>query len=564
MSDDTGTEILVVDDTPANLKLLANLLTEEGYRVRPALSGALALRSAAAKRPDLILLDVRMPELDGYTVCQHLKADPHTHAVPVIFISASNESADKIQGFVVGGADYITKPFEPAEVLARVKTHLELRSLQQDLERRVEARTSELAQAHHALQASEERLRLVIEATSDGVWDWNLRTGEVFFSDRCYTMLDYAPGELAADYAADWRDRVHPDDWASAEAAVRAHLDGSLPELGIEFRMRAKDDAWKWINSRGKVIEWDAAGPPLRMVGTNVDITARKQAEEELERHRNHLEELVTERTAALRQVMDQLVQSEKLAALGSLVAGVAHELNTPLGNARTMASALGEEVRVFATAVESGALRRSQVETFLSRSREAVDLLERNAARAADLISHFKQVAVDQTSIRRRRFDLRQTVEELLVTLRPQLKRTAHQIEVEIPADLELDSYPGPLEQVLANLVNNSLIHGFVGIEAGVIRLQATLPDPLHVQIEYMDNGVGISEGFHTRIFEPFFTTRLGSGGSGLGLYIVYNLVTGVLGGTIQVCSSPGQGLVFTLILPRRVADQPTMEMPV
>lgn len=563
MIDETVAEILIVDDTPANLKLLANLLTGQGYRVRPALSGALALRSAAARLPDLVLLDVRMPEMDGYEVCQRLKSDPETHAVPVIFISASNEATDKVHGFAVGGVDYITKPFEPTEVLARVRTHLELSSLQHSLEQRVVARTAELAEAHHALQAGEERLRRVIEATRDGIWDWNLKTDAMFFSDRWYTMLGYAPGEFTASYDQ-WAERVHPDDRERAEAMVRAHLDGKLPEINIELRMRSKDAAWKWMNSRGKVVEREADGQPLRLAGTNVDISERKQTEEELEQHRNHLEELVAERTAELRQVMDQLVQSEKLAALGNLVAGVAHELNTPLGNTRTMASALSEEVRVFAAAVGAGSLRRSQMEAFLERSCEAVDLLERNAVRAAELISQFKQVAVDQTSVRRRHFDLRQALEELLVTLRPQLKHTAHRIDLDIPSGLDLDSYPGPLEQVLTNLVNNSLIHGFADIESGVISVQAALVDALHVKIEYTDNGTGIAEGLHTRIFEPFYTTRLGSGGSGLGLYIVYNLVTGVLGGTIQAHRLPGQGLAFTLILPCCVADQPTPGMPI
>ncbi|MBL8422516.1 MAG: PAS domain S-box protein [Candidatus Accumulibacter phosphatis] len=287
------------------------------------------------------------------------------------------------------------------------------------------------------------------------------------------------------------------------------------------------------------------------ILGMAVDITERKRAEEELQRHRGRLEELVTERTAELRQAMVQLVQSEKLAALGSLVAGVAHELNTPLGNARVVASSLGTEVRNFAATVDAGALRRSQVATFLERSREGVDLLERNTARAADLISHFKQVAVDQTSTRRRRFNLRQTVEEVLITLRPQFKRTAHRIEREIPPDLELDSYPGPLEQVIANLIGNSLIHGFAGKEAGCIRIEAAPLDAGRIRLRYGDDGAGIPETIRNRIFEPFFTTKLGGGGSGLGLYIVYNLVTGVLGGTVQVQNPPGLGVAFDLILP-------------
>ncbi|MCC9000353.1 MAG: PAS domain-containing protein, partial [Candidatus Contendobacter sp.] len=281
-------EIMVVDDTPANLKLLTELLTARGYRVRPAATGELAVRSAAAKCPDLVLLDIRLLDLDGFEVCRRIKASGPGSDVPVIFISALHDTDEKLQGFEVGGVDYVTKPFVAEEVLARVKTHLELRRLRQrleqaqaELERRVEARTAELALANRALQQSEERLRLVIEATSDGVWDWDLQTDEMFFSDRWYTMLDYAPGEFAAGYAS-WRDRVHPDDLTPTEATIQANLDGRLSEFSIEYRMRAKSGDWKWINSRGKVIERDAAGNPLRIVGTNVDITARKWTEKAL------------------------------------------------------------------------------------------------------------------------------------------------------------------------------------------------------------------------------------------------------------------------------------------
>lgn len=555
-------EIVVVDDTPANLKLLATLLTEQGYRVRPASSGALALRSVHAKAPDLILLDVRMPELDGYAVCRQLKADPHTCAIPVIFISALNESTDKVQSFSVGGVDFITKPFEPAEVLARVKTHLELRRLQQELERRVEARTADLAQAHHALQVSEERLQRVIEATSDGVWDWNLQSGETFFSDRWYTMLGYAPGEFAASYAA-WQERLHPDDAAAAEAAVRAHLDGQSPEVDIELRMRTQKGDWQWVHDRGKVMERATTGEPLRMVGTQADIAARKRAEEQLEQYRAGLEERVAARTAELDKAREQLLQSEKLTALSHLVSGMAHELNTPLGNARTMAGALDEHLRQFTTAVNAGMLRHSQLDTFLDRCREAVDLLERNTARAANLIAQFKEIVVDQSSLRRRRFDLRQTIGQILFALQPQFAGATHRVDLDIPDKLVLDSYPGPLEQVITHLVGNSLTHGFVDVASGLIHIHAVALDATQVQIDYADNGAGIPEVIRHRVFEPFIKTRLGSGGSGLGLYITHTLVTGTLGGTIRLLDHRGPGASFRLTLPLSAPERPGAERP-
>ncbi len=296
------------------------------------------------------------------------------------------------------------------------------------------------------------------------------------------------------------------------------------------------------------------------------DITERKQAEEELRHYREHLEDLVAARTtdlqranAELRQAMDRLVQAEKLAALGSLVAGVAHELNTPLGNTRTVASALGESLREFAAAVETGALRRSQLEAFLDRGRQAVELLEKNTARASDLIRSFKQIAVDQTSVRRRLFPVRQTVEEILTTLQPLFKRTAHRVELEIPWELTLDSYPGPFEQVLTNLINNSLTHGFDGIATGIIRIQVVALDALQIRVDYSDNGIGVSNKILKHLFDPFFTTKLGSGGSGLGLYIVYNLVTSILGGNIQAYSVLHRGTTFELTLPRIAPEQPT-----
>ncbi len=437
----------------------------------------------------------------------------------------------------------------------------EFANLAGDLERMAHA----IRQRERDLATSEARQRAIMENLPHLVWLKDTQGRFLMlnhlFAQACgrkhigevigKTDLDVWPRNLAEQYRADDRE------------IMRLRRGQSIEE------MVADQGVIKWFETfKTPVI--DAEGQLLGTTGFARDITERMRAEEELRQHREHLEELVTERTAELQrtnaelhQAMAQLVQAEKLAALGSLVAGVAHELNTPLGNARVVASALGEDLRAFAVAVESGSLRRSQLETFLGRGREAIELLERNTVRAADLIGHFKQVAVDQTSMRRRRFNLRQTIEEMLVTLRPQFKRTAHRIELEIPPDLELDSYPGPLEQALANLVSNSLIHGFAGLDAGVIHIRAAASDAGRVQIDYADNGVGIPEPMLKRIFDPFFTTRLGSGGSGLGLYIVYNLMTGVLGGTIQASSRPGSGATFTLALPLTAPDRPILENP-
>jgi signal transduction histidine kinase len=225
------------------------------------------------------------------------------------------------------------------------------------------------------------------------------------------------------------------------------------------------------------------------------------------------------------------------------------------------VASAMAERVEEFARLLGEGALRKQALLEFVDYCRNAAALLQRNSQRAAGLIGNFKEVAVDQTSMRRRRFDLRQAIDEVLSALHPKLKCTRHQLEVDVPTGIVLESYPGPIEQIIANLLANSLLHGFDGIDAGTIRIAAKTVADGQVVLTYTDDGVGIGAADAKRVFDPFFTTKLGSGGSGLGLYIVYNLTTAVLGGHVTLASAPGQGVRFELRLPLVAPDNPIAE---
>ncbi len=184
--------------------------------------------------------------------------------------------------------------------------------------------------------------------------------------------------------------------------------------------------------------------------------------------------------------------------------------------------------------------------------------MLSQNLHLAADLIGHFKQLAVDQTSSQRRKFELAQVVEDVLLALRPQFRKLPHQVVPDIAPDLMLDSFPGPLGQVLSNLISNALIHGLASMPAGIITIKAWEGEDQQINLEVSDNGVGIPREHRSKVFDPFFTTRLGSGGSGLGLHLVYSIVTRVLGGRIHFTSETGQGTRFIIRLPRLAPQAP------
>jgi signal transduction histidine kinase len=300
------------------------------------------------------------------------------------------------------------------------------------------------------------------------------------------------------------------------------------------------------------------------MVWAGVDITEMHRIDNALRELNAELEERVARRTEALasanddlstaiaelRQTQTELVRAEKMAALGGLVAGVAHELNTPLGNGLMAVTALGDEVRKFRQSMQDG-LRRTALEALLSSVEQATDISTRNLYRAAELVSNFKQVAVDQTSAQRRRFALAEVVAEIVSSLRPSFARTPYKVVVEIPPGLWMDSYPGALGQVVTNLVNNAVLHGFEGRNQGTVRITGEARDEDWLLLRVADDGRGIPADLLDRIFDPFVTTKMGRGGTGLGLHISYNAVVSLLGGSISVRSAEGEGTDFELLLP-------------
>lgn len=271
-----------------------------------------------------------------------------------------------------------------------------------------------------------------------------------------------------------------------------------------------------------------------------------EESRQQLVKHSQELEKTLDE----LRNTQRQLIESEKMASLGGLVAGISHEINTPIGISITSASTMHEELRALQNNFADGTLKRTDLDEFISHAKQACNILHTNLQRASELVNSFKRVAVDQTLDEWRTINLKEYCDEVLTSLGPKYKHRPITVVNNCAADISMCTNPGAIYQVLSNLVLNSLTHAFDDIKGGRINITAHL-DKERVIIDYRDDGKGIASEHLPRIFEPFFTTRRGQGGSGLGLSIVYNLVTGNLKGQIGVDSKPGTGVHFHLSIP-------------
>ncbi|MBP9155281.1 MAG: PAS domain-containing protein, partial [Xanthomonadales bacterium] len=432
---------------------------------------------------------------------------------------------------------------------------------------RVRARSQEREAAAAVLVEKERRLNAALWGSGAELWEIDIPSRMISRDYRLDGLCinDLPVSTAVAEYAA----YIHPDDRPGVGEAMRRMLDGESGTVDFSYRIQDRDERWVWLLTRGRAIASDSTGRAQLFVGTNQNITDLKRAEDELRKLTEDLEARVERRTEALSQantdlqasltriqdMQRQLVESEKMASLGALVAGVAHEINTPIGVAVTAASFLREEVRRLQRAHRERTMTAAMLEQVESQIIQGADMILANLDRGIQIVRSFKQVAVDTASEAPREIDLAEYFDEILTALHPRLRKTQHQVEVRVPEPIRINTYPVAIYQIVTNLVINALVHAFDGIDSGRITLAASI-DGDDILIDCHDNGHGMRADVRDRIFEPFFTTKRGQGGSGLGMHIVFNLVTQLLRGSIRCESAPEQGARFVIRFPRTIPN--------
>ncbi len=510
-------DILIVDDNLNNLKTLSRLLKDNGFSVRGSLSAQSALMAIEAVPPDLILLDVLMPDMDGYELCRVLKAEPATRDIPVIFISALEESSKKVAGFQAGGVDFITKPFNMEEVLSRVTTHLRIGQLQRQLENYNRSLEEKVRQRTEALNASRERYRRLVEDLPVGLFRSEPGPdGRLLMVNTAFVrMFGYDSAEEVLRLPAS---RLYPD------GAQRQAFSDELIRRGFlrnkEIRLKRRDGTILVASVTAHAVR-NPDGQTLYFDGLVEDITERRKLE-------------------------DQLQRTEKLEAIGTLAAGFAHDfknmLSTILGNTdlAIMQLAQGGPVdELLQTVLQAGLQARSLVKQILTFSHRA--------------------------EIRKRPLRMAPVVQESLNFLKATLPDHIDMACRIVTADGKVMADPIQIHRIVMNLCLNAV----QAMEAGGNLLEVSLeetrlessdfgsvqkvPKGRFLCLKVSDNGPGIPGTIIDRIFDPFFTTKSRAENSGMGLAVVHGVVND-MGGVVLVESEPGRRTTFQVLLPKYV----------
>ena len=521
-------EVLLVDDTPENLRVLSDLLRDHGLKVRVASSGTMALRSVQARRPDLILLDVQMPELDGFETCRRLRLDPASATIPVLFLSASDAAADRIESFRVGGEDFISKPFQAEEVLARVTTHLALGRTRQALDQanarlsdQVLAETNRRGDAETVAAERLARLDLVLAAATLGAWEIDPVSAAFRCDERARAILG-----LAAEHQLAWSDII--------QTFPQAEQEGIALRFERALRNRGSFDLEGWwtppvaaaaggdgpartrIRLRGRPLPPRAGGGAVQMAGVIWDIT---------EEH----------------QLRDRLIQSERMEALGLLAGGVAHDFNNQL-------AIITAEVDILHLDGAGSPQAAAHLDN-ISKAAEASTILIR------DLLTFAKRRDLERSTIDLCQL-LRQTVQMASRSL-----GTAITLTAAIPAGpIVVSGNAGQLENAILNLCINardampdggrlSLSLERRAVEQAFCQVSRRAFSGDFAVLTVADTGIGIPESIQGRIFEPFFTTKPEGKGTGLGLSAVLGCVV-AHGGYLSLDSAAGRGTTVSLYL--------------
>lgn len=534
MADDVdahrSAEILVVDDTIANLRLLASMLTSQGYRVLEAVDGPQALEAIRISPPDLVLLDIRMPGMDGYEVCRRIKADEATANIPVIFVSALDEQNDKIQGFAAGGIDYITKPFHLREVLARVDTHITLRKLQRRLEQQniqLQQEVVERLRAEQALQAVNEELERRVQERAAEAHHQAQQVIQIMNTVPEGLLLVQEDGSLIRANLTAQRILQTLGAAQNGDAAV-IHRLGDTPLANL--LLPPEHNLFHEIVHGALMLEVAARpveddGKPARWVMLIRDVTNQ-------------------------REMQRRLAQQDRLAAVGQMAAGIAHDFNNILAvillytemalNTPNLPSRLAERLKIIA-----------------SQSQRASELI-------LQILDFSRRSALEQHPM-----DLGPFIKEQVKLLGRTLPENIRLGLKVAPGDLELEADPTRMQQMIMNLAANARDAMPDGgkMTIGVSRLPPNTPiacigcglvtEGEWLCLEVRDTGMGIAAGDLPHIFEPFFSTKEPGKGTGLGLAQVYGIVKSHKG-HVSVTSTPGEGTVFQLYLPVRAVAAP------
>lgn len=541
--------ILIVDDTPANVRILSDALMQCGYEICSAMSGERALELVQDFVPDLILLDVMMPEMDGYAVCQRLKSMPETHDIPIMFLSAIDNPHDKVKAFQVGGIDYITKPFHLEEVLARVSQQIERRNLQ----KRLEQQNFRLHAEIQNYKQLEDRYRSIFDNAIDGMFQSTPEGQFITANSALAEMYGYASVEELCTSIADIGQQLYVIPSRRQEFIDRVRVQGEVSDF--EAQVYCKNGTMIWVSETVRAV-YDSQESLIFYEGTVKNISDRKRSDEMLRLRSQELEETLIQ----LRHSQAKLLQQEKMSSLGQLVAGMAHEINNPVsfisGNLVYAEQYFEDLVRAFH---DAGIKTGDDIEFVLQDLPTLLQSMRNGADRIRLIVQALKNFArLDEAE--EKTVDIHEGIESSLLLLSHRLEATQTRPKIKVIKDLgsipKVHCFPGLLNQALMNLMSNAIDaldsrSTTQTFKQPKLELRTKLVDPNRIMIWISDNGSGIPPEVQERIFDPFFTTKAVGEGTGMGLAISYQIIVEKHNGQLECISVLGKGTEFVIMLP-------------